>query len=284
MWRIAVKRRAAFLFRCSLPVLILLLAGCAGSHPATPVRIALLAPFEGRYREIGYNALYAARLAVADKGDVNIELLAVDDGGTAASAANRARALALDPLVKVVIALGYGAADAETQQAYGDLPVLIVGNWTDEPETSNVFILSSSEIPQQVGTPADVIEAARLPSPVIGGDLLALEQFRKLRGSLDGVTVLSSGGLPDAAFRERYLASAPFAPEPNLLATLSYDAAAIALQAATSPDALGTLRDIHYAGLSGEITFQDSWWANAPVHRYRYQDGRLVQESIVDSP
>ncbi|MBE2183871.1 MAG: hypothetical protein IAE89_10635, partial [Anaerolineae bacterium] len=40
----------------------LCLAGC-GATAATPKvqRIALLAPFEGRYREIGYNALYAAR-------------------------------------------------------------------------------------------------------------------------------------------------------------------------------------------------------------------------------
>jgi ABC-type branched-subunit amino acid transport system substrate-binding protein len=258
--------------------MLLVVTGCAGTRPTTPVRIALLAPFEGRYREIGYNALYAARMAVADKGDVNIELLAVDDSGTAGSAADRARALTHDPLVKVVVALGYGAADTEAHKAYGDLPVLIVGNWTDNPETSNVFILSSSEIPQQIRIPADVTEAARLPSPLIGGDLLALEQFRKLRGSLDGVTVLSSGSLPDASFRERYLASAQFAPEPNLLATLSYDATAIALQAATSPDALSALRDIQYNGLNGEIIFRDGWWANAQVHRYRYQDGRLAAE------
>jgi hypothetical protein len=242
------------------------------------VRIALLAPFEGRYREIGYNALYAARMALADKGNVNIELLAVDDGGTPQSAAARARALVHDPLVKAVIALGYEASDADTQKAYGDLPVLIVGNWTIKPEMPNVFILSSPEIPQQVTTPADVIEAASLPIPLTGSDLFALEQFRKLRGSLDGVAILSSGSLPDAAFRERYLASAQFAPEPNLLATLSYDATAIALQTAASPDALSTLRSIHYPGLNGEIAFQDGWWANAPVHRYRYQDGRLVAE------
>jgi hypothetical protein len=283
MWRIAVDRRIGRLFRASLPILMLLLvAGCAAMHPATPVRIALLAPFEGRYREIGYNALYAARMALADKGGVNIELLAVDDGGTAESAADRARALARDPLVKAVIVLGDGAADANTQKAYGDLPVLMVGNWTDRPETSNVFILSSPEIMQQIKTTRDVTEAARLPSPVTGGDLFALEQFRKLRGSLDGVTVLSSGSPPDSAFRERYLASAPFAPEPNLLATLSYDATAIALQAATSPDALSTLRDIQYNGLNGDLAFRNGWWADAPVHRYEYQDGNLVAGA--DSP
>ncbi len=41
----------------------MLLSACAVKRTPTIYRIALLAPFEGRYREIGYNALYAARMA-----------------------------------------------------------------------------------------------------------------------------------------------------------------------------------------------------------------------------
>src|SRR4051794_35174325 len=92
----------------AMPLLIfaLFLSACGVMH--TPItRIALLAPFEGRYREIGYNALYAARLALADAADPQIELLPIDAGGD--QAAERARALSLDPQVKTVILLGYEA-------------------------------------------------------------------------------------------------------------------------------------------------------------------------------
>ena len=62
--------------------MILIMCGCAIVKAPITTRVALLAPFEGRYREVGYNALYAARLAFADSSIMSIELLAVDDGGT----------------------------------------------------------------------------------------------------------------------------------------------------------------------------------------------------------
>ena len=42
--------------------LLLLLLGCASVRPV--IKIGLVAPFEGRDRAIGYDAVYAARLAV----------------------------------------------------------------------------------------------------------------------------------------------------------------------------------------------------------------------------
>ena len=42
-------------------LLLVALTACGGTPPV--MRLALLAPFEGRYREVGYQALYAARLA-----------------------------------------------------------------------------------------------------------------------------------------------------------------------------------------------------------------------------
>ena len=47
-----------------LLLLALALTACGASNPELPGKIALLAPFEGQYREIGYNALYAVRLAI----------------------------------------------------------------------------------------------------------------------------------------------------------------------------------------------------------------------------
>jgi hypothetical protein len=258
---------------------LLLCAACDGARPPALTRIALLAPFEGRYREVGYNALYAARLAFQDGDGSHIELLAVDDGGDSAHAVDRARALASDPLVKVVVALGYATTDPATQRTYGHLPVLVVGDWDAQPETNTVFILSHPQVSQSITIPAriGVTDAARLPAPFTGGDVLALEQFRKLRPDLSGIAIVSSASLPDATFRERYRSSAEFAPEPGLLATLTYDAVRMALIASQTNNPHETLTTMHYAGLNGTIRFEKGYWADAPVYRYRFDaNGQLT--------
>ena len=68
------------IFRILVTSVLLLgvFAGCTGQTEPPPV-IALFAPFEGRYQEFGYDALYAARLALADQDSV-IDLVAYDDG------------------------------------------------------------------------------------------------------------------------------------------------------------------------------------------------------------
>ena len=97
---------------CFLPLAAccLLLVSCALPGSIFPVlKFGLVAPFEGRYRPIGYDAIYAARLAVRERnasggvGGYRVELVAYDDGGNAPSAVERARQLALDPQVVAVI-------------------------------------------------------------------------------------------------------------------------------------------------------------------------------------
>jgi branched-chain amino acid transport system substrate-binding protein len=79
------------------------------------VKIGLVAPFEGRYRYIGYDVIYAARLAVREanaNGGINgytIQLVAYDDSGDADTAAGCVRKLGFDPLV--VGAVGHFRAD-----------------------------------------------------------------------------------------------------------------------------------------------------------------------------
>ena len=261
-------------------MLLIGFSGCAVVRSAATVRIALLAPFEGRYREIGYNALYAARLAQTDFGDEQIELLAVDDGGAAESAADRAHALAQDPQVKAVIALGYASTGENVQQAFEDMLLLIVGSWSAQPQSNSAFVLSSSELDAFLTAPAavDVVEAAILPAPVIGGDVFALAQFSKLRSNLNDVTVVSSAGLPDEQFSERYRNSGQFAPSPGLLATLTYDATTIAMLSTQSTDPIEAVRTIDYEGLNGSIQFEDGYWADAPIHFYVYASDKQLME------
>lgn len=269
--------------RALLAALMLLgLSGCAAAGAGAPLRIALLAPFEGRYREIGYDALYAARLALQDSAQNGVELLPIDDGGSAASAADRARALALDSATQAIIALGYDAAQAVTQGAAGDLPVIVVGDWNVTASPATVFLLTAPQLDAQRTTPPriSVTDAARLPVPLTGGEILALSQFPRLRPALDRVTVVSSAALPNSDFAARYRASDPFAPEPGLLASLVYDAVQMsALAAASDADrtaVTAALTSMRYDGLNGLIHFEGQYWADAPVHRYTYSSDRTL--------
>lgn len=279
--------------RCSLPklgfftqhlahstfLLALLLLITSWSAIPTPTRIALLAPFEGRYREVGYEALYSARMALQDTGNNFIELLPVEDGGSPASATARARALSIDPDVAAVLVLGYSATHAEALTAFGDLPVLVVGDWGAQPISEHVYMLSNPAISDSLTIPAhtEITDAAQLPAPFTGGEILALMQFGDLRASLEGITILSSAALPDAQFTERYAASDPFAPEPGLLASLNYDAASMAAEAVLlgqgERDAVNQyLSEVNYTGLNGVIRFENGYWAGAPIHEYAYSE------------
>lgn len=263
----------------TMPLLLLILTACAVTHTPPLSRIALLAPFEGRYREIGYDALYAARLALAESGRANIDLLAVDDGGTARIALDRAHALADDPLVKAVILLGYDVITPEVQSALSDVPALIVGHWGAQPISDNVFMLSNPAIADELTIPPNisVTDAAREPHPLVGSEIFALNGFRQLTSDLEGVTILSSGVLPGAEFSERYRSSDPFAPAPGIFAPLTYNAMHIALLALNESRTAtrDSIAAIDYNGINGRIRFENGYWVDAPIHRYIYRDGQL---------
>ncbi len=273
---------------CFTIIFLIASSGCGENKPERLARVALLAPFEGRYREVGYNAYYAAKLAFHDYGGLDIELVAIDDGGTVVSAVNRARALAGDPLIKAVIALGYTATNKETQAAFGSLPIIVVGAWDAEPTASTIFMLNSPAISNIITLPDSAYEitaAAQLDRPIIGGDILALKQFPLLSQDTQTVTVVSSGDLPDVDFVTRYLESAAFTPQPGLLATLTYDATRMTLEAISSAEngnVGAALTTMDYQGLNGGIHFENSYWADAPIHYFEYDaDGNLL---AIDRP
>ena len=101
--------RRAKLYHSLFAFLTLALAACSTGSTAPVVKIGLAAPFEGRYRAIGYEAIYAARLAIREInaaggiGGYRVELFALDDGGDPAMAIEQARKMAIDPQVIAVI-------------------------------------------------------------------------------------------------------------------------------------------------------------------------------------
>ena len=97
----------------SLGVLFILgwlLSSCAGLGSTRPVvKIGLVAPFEGLHRHLGYDVLYAVKLAVREcnaAGGVAgymVELVALDDGNDPAQAPLQARKMIVDTDVMGVI-------------------------------------------------------------------------------------------------------------------------------------------------------------------------------------
>ncbi len=101
-------RSVSFGLLCLLTLLSPVTAGCVQTTPRV-VRIGLVAPFEGRYREIGVDIIPAARLAIREWAAQNgssslaIELVAYDDAGDAVRAAEQAHKLTIDPDVEIVV-------------------------------------------------------------------------------------------------------------------------------------------------------------------------------------
>ena len=92
---------------------VLLFTSCTVIRVTQPVvKIGLVAPFEGEYRYVGYDAIYAARLAVrqanaaggvARRAGRTVELVAYDDRGTIEGARAAAYSLTRDPQVIAVV-------------------------------------------------------------------------------------------------------------------------------------------------------------------------------------
>jgi len=243
----------------TLLLLVLALTSCGASNPELPSKIALLAPFEGQHREIGYNALYAVRLAFGDAKPQKVQLLAIDDGGMLTSAVARIKALNLDPAVAAVIALGPDATHPSAQMA-NDKPLILIGNWGhDRADEDSLYAANPDQAKARQG-----------------GDLHTLIQARELEDVPESISFVSSGALPDASFRERYLNSAMYAPAPNLLATLTYDIARLALAALEEGKRISAAE---YHGLNGPIRFKDGYWVDAPLNRYYYDGDQLVRDT-----
>ena len=165
---------------CPLPlvplVACLLLGACSFPGSTQPVlKIGLVAPFEGRYRSIGYEAIYAARLAIREinaRGGVagyRIELVALDDRGEPEAAIESAHKLAIDP--QVVAVIGHyrpGSTDAAIE-TYCSLDLALIAVESASPlsescrEPLDVFVLGHASIERWPGDRLTFV--SHVPSP-----------------------------------------------------------------------------------------------------------------------
>jgi ABC-type branched-subunit amino acid transport system substrate-binding protein len=162
----------------SITLTFLLTACTASTQPV--VKIGLVAPFEGRYRPIGYEAIYAARLAIREinaRGGIaghRIELVALDDRGEPEKALIAARQLTLDPQVVAVIGHYRPDSSAAAMKIYCEagLPVITIESATSPCE--GAFVLGSA--PRDRWPEDQLIFVSNVPDP---NGLIAAQDFVK---------------------------------------------------------------------------------------------------------
>ncbi len=138
---------------CALVLVAFVLVACRfPEREITVVKIGLVAPFEGSFRDIGYDAIYAARLAVREinrsqgADSWRLELIAYDDRGNPEMAAQAARNLVADPGVLAVV--GHYRADttqaAAPIYAAAGLPFITLGGW-GAPAVTNWHLMPAPD-------------------------------------------------------------------------------------------------------------------------------------------
>lgn len=272
--------------RClaALP-LLLPAAACVSQPPArlggipAPVlpgaareRVGLLLPLSGANRQLGQALLNAAQMALFDQGDPGIELLPRDTGGTAAGAAEAARA-----------AMAQGA-----RALAGPLTLSETASAAQAVRSGRASMLAFTNDASQAGggvwvlglTPAE--QAERITAAAAGAGarrfgLLAPADELGRRLSTGMQTRLSALGLPqpvtllrpprgDAAGAARELAAqaGPDGLDAVLLgetgANARAAAAALATALPTPPRLLGTALWAGDTALAGEPALADAWF------------------------
>lgn len=292
-------------------VFCILTSACVPSVRPT-IKIGLIAPFEGRYREIGQEVIYAARLAVREAnarggvGGYSIELTSLDDGGDAAQSAEQARKLATDPQMVGVIGSWLDWTTLAAAPALADSGIAQLATTSAaglDPAAFRLWMTQSdieSAAPDSLRCPAPcdlpfsldwLSQHAQDRARIAGPPLWGLSQFPRLAGQqAEGVAFITPAPLPadstDPSFADRYRSISP-GVEPRFLAVLAYDAAhtlfaaierdAAANRAPTRAGVYWALGQIAYDGLSGRISFDSTRsWAGARGWVYYWREGQIV--------
>jgi hypothetical protein len=183
----------AMLHGLGIGLCALLLVACSGPGSVKPtVKIGLSSPFEGLHRDLGYEALYAVRLAVQERnadGGVGqrylVELVALNDLNEADKAVEQARKMAADPGVLGVLG-GLSEETAGTALEYEKLGLTFLTPHVDT-------ILSSSRVTADTGFAAQfaLLSGGEAPGPVA---IWAYSAANRLLSAMDAAS-RSSGHL-----------------------------------------------------------------------------------------
>lgn len=241
-----------------------LLSACSIGATAPVVKIGLVAPFEGRYRAIGYEAIYAARLAIREinhAGGVNgsrVELVALNDDGDATKAAEQARKLAIDPQVVAVIGHYRSNTTSAAMHVYCEqaLPLLAI-ELPDARECAEIFSLNKE-----------------------GVDLPAIDASSFIYNA----SVADPDTLPEAdAFVSTYNAIPIDGTRAGPIALQTYDAVYVWFDALTRSssrqDMQQAIAATDFDGLGGAYRFDDGQRVDVQVYLFKYPDVVLIESA-----
>lgn len=286
-------------------ILITALAGCQ-PEPRRVAKIGLVAPFEGRYREIGSDVILAVRLALQEwaaadtERSVFIELVAYDDMGDPELAAEQSAKLAADPEVLVVIGHWRDITTSAALPAYVEaaLPLITystddvdnpagllnlapsqdmltdaIDAWAESENLSVVTLMNSQptiqqDIAQLEAALSGVYETDTIP---VGGPAWDIAQFPAMapRRAQDGILFASglTNSVPEV-FAADYREHS-LGLEPGPYAVTAYQAGWLAIQMVLE----------HFGEESAldtvDIAFgEDGRRSDAPIHLYRWESGQ----------
>jgi branched-chain amino acid transport system substrate-binding protein len=162
--------------------LVVAATGCLPRLSTRPTfKIGVVAPFEGLYRHLGYEALYAAKLAIRQRnqsGGVEgyvVELVALNDDQDRIAATQRAREMAVDPDIVGVIGHFGDETTLAALQAYQEAGLaLIVPASTATAVTSSGYaqtyrLVADNVVIGEVAARYAVLEHAARKVAVVGG-------------------------------------------------------------------------------------------------------------------
>ncbi len=232
------------------------------------VKIALVAPFEGRLRQVGYDAFPALRLAVRqaieqNNTNVSISFVAYNDNGDPAMAERVARNVAIDPNVVAVIGHWVPTTTLAALHVYTEagLPILVPGFPADAlPQDALIFRMG----------PTRENKKLEVRSEKCGSSALFTSYFFLCTSDAPPVADIPGAAKALQGFTDITLGTPP-APR----SMVAFDAtnvviAAIRLDAAdgtvTRAGVAEAIRRAIHRGLLGEIKFdQTGIWESAPL-------------------
>lgn len=249
-----------------LAVVLLALSGCTSTVPT--VKVGLVAPFEGRYRDLGYEVIPAARLAIREWAarpeaqQLRIELVAYDDMADPTLAVEQAQKLLADP--DVVVVIGHWADDTTTTTAplYESAGVRLITVTLQAPPA--LLNLSPSE--EAFSAAAGAHDTAALTETLRhGGDPFAT--FAALPGDAVGPGWTAEQA---AAFSVGFAEGSGGAP-PGLHSLTAYYATWLAIREVAAQHGLSITTPADY------LTFDENGRrTDAPIYLYQRLDGELT--------
>jgi branched-chain amino acid transport system substrate-binding protein len=119
--------------------LFIWLTACTAPNTPPTFKIGLVAPFEGLHRPLGYEVLFAVKLALQERnaaggiGGYQVELVALNDFDDPAEAAIQAQALAADPDVMGVVGHLSSATTLAALPVYQQAQLAVSIPWSVAP-------------------------------------------------------------------------------------------------------------------------------------------------------